>query len=353
MDIRRRPYLAIGWFWYLGTLVPVIGIVQVGRQAMADRYTYLPLIGFFIAIVWGSASLIPPNPVRERRQGQAQRPLLGLAGWLSLIVGAVSLSACAILSWRQVGYWKDTNTLFTHTIEVTGSNVVAENILGTMLAKEGKLDRAIVHLDKAMQIEPDYQTAKNLGRALAIRGRFRESILRYEDAVRLRSDDAAARAGLGEVFDHEGRNREAVVQYSESLRLAPGDARLHASLGSCLAAEGRTDEAIAHYEEALRLAPISAPVHNDLGAALAAKGNLTAAIGHYEQAARLDPRFAAARYNLGMALLHRGDRDRAVQELGEAVRLEPGNQTAQEALRAAVLARDNLPGKGRPKTQFR
>ncbi len=204
---RRHPYLPVGWLWYLGTLFPVIGLVQVGGQAMADRYTYVPFIGLFIMVVWGMADLAA--------RWRAPRFLLP--------VGAgVVLSALMICTWVQVGYWRDSISLYEHTLKVTRENPLIQSNLGFALAAQGKTDQALAHYAEALRLDPDLaDTHNNLGMALAAQGKL----------------------------------DQAMAQYAEALRLKPGLARAHNNLGLALAAQGKMDQAMAQYAEALRLKP--------------------------------------------------------------------------------------------------
>jgi tetratricopeptide (TPR) repeat protein len=252
----RRPYLLVGWLWYLGTLVPVIGLIQVGDQAMADRYTYIPLIGLFIVVAWGVPELLGRWPLRIRRIA------------LPAAAGVVIL-ACAIAARAQAQYWEDSTTLWTHALAVTSRNNIAHNNLGVSLAEQGKLDEAIAHYSEALRIKPDYANAhNNLGAALADRG----------------------------------KPDEAIAHYSEALRIRPDYADAHLNIGVSLAEQGKLDEAIAHFTEALRIKPDSAKAHNDLGVALASQGKLDEAIAHFTEALRIKPDYADAQKNLEFAL---------------------------------------------------
>src|SRR6202167_1037861 len=219
----RHPYLSVGWFWYLGTLVPVIGLIQVGDQAMADRYTYVPLIGLFIIVAWGVPELLVRWPFRR----------IALAAAAGLVI-----LACAIAARGQLQYWENSSTLWTRALAVTTGNNIAHNNLGVSLADQGKLDEAIAHYSEALRIKPDYADAhNNLGAALA----------------------------------DQGKVDEAIAHYSEALRIKPDYADAHDNLGVSLCDQGKLDEGIAHFNEALRIKPDSAKAHNNLGVALASQ----------------------------------------------------------------------------------
>jgi Flp pilus assembly protein TadD len=238
---RRYRYVLVGWLWYLGTLVPVIGLVQVGEQAMADRYTYVPLIGLFIAVVWGFTDLV--KGWRSRR-------------YLVSVTAAVTLLALMAGSWLQVGYWKDSIRLFKHALEVTSNNYVAHYTLGNALAKEGNLAGSVSHYHKALQINPNFAEAhNNLGNALALQGNLTGAISHYHKALKINPDHAEAHRNLAVGLDRQGKHKEALQHYAEALRINPHDAQSHNNLGVALAEQGRLKEAVAHFTEALRIDP--------------------------------------------------------------------------------------------------
>jgi len=223
--IGTRPYLAVGWLWYLGTLVPVIGIVQVGSQAMADRYTYIPLIGLFIMLAWGVPELVGNWRFRKP--------------FLSVLSGGV-LTVLALYSWQQVQYWQNSVTLFEHALSVTSRNYLAHNNLGVALSLSRRTEDAIRHYSAALQIKPDYEDAYyNIGMVLAAQGQYEEAIHRYREA----------------------------------LRIAPGNANTHNNIGVALAAQGKFDEAIRHYSDALSIRSDHEKARTNLAAAMASKEN--------------------------------------------------------------------------------
>jgi Flp pilus assembly protein TadD len=285
---KNRPYLAVGWLWYLGTLVPVIGLVQVGSQAMADRYTYLSLIGLFIIIAWGVPSL--------------------LAGWhhgrtVLVISATVLLLGCVVGTWRQVGHWQDSITLFQHTVRVTSDNHFAHNNLGVALARGGRLAEATYHYSQALRIQPDRaEVHNNLGNVLAAQGSVDRAMSHYYQALKIDSNNARAYNNLGNLLANQGKTEEAINHYYEALRLEPDYVGAHYNLGSALAEQGRTEEAIDHLIEALRIMPYWAGAHNNLGVLLERRGRLDEAIDHYQEALRLNPDYAKARNNLERAL---------------------------------------------------
>jgi Flp pilus assembly protein TadD len=238
---HRCRYVVVGWLWYLGTLVPVIGLVQVGEQAMADRYTYVPLIGLFIVVVWGFADLV--KGWRSRR-------------WVVSITAAVTVLALIAGSWLQVGHWKDSIKLFKHALAVTSNNYVAHYTLGNALALQGNLAGAVSHYNKALQINPNYAEAhNNLGNALALQGNLTGAISHYNKALQINPDHAEAHRNLAVGLDRQGKHQEALQHYVEALRISPDDAQSHNNLGVALAEQGRFKEAVAHFTKALRIDP--------------------------------------------------------------------------------------------------
>ena len=237
----RYQYLLVGWLWYLGTLVPVIGLVQVGEQSMADRYTYVPLIGLFIMVVWGVADM-----VQGWRRGLFV--LKASATMLLLII--------IVFSWLQASHWQNSIKLFGHALNVTSSNYLAHYSLGNALAQKGNLAEAINHYNQALRIRPYYAEAhNNLGNALALGGSLGEAIVHYRVALRIQPAYAEAHRNLGVALDRQGQHLKAIQHYAEALRISPNDAQSHNNLGVALAEQGRLKQAVTHFKEALRIKP--------------------------------------------------------------------------------------------------
>jgi tetratricopeptide (TPR) repeat protein len=282
---RRAPYLPVGWFWYVGTLVPVIGLVQVGSQSMAaDRYTYVPLIGLFIVLAWGIPDLL------GRRYPRSALP----------VAAALAIVACAILAGRQVRYWANTEVLWTRAVEVTSANYQAHNDLGNILAAQGRVEAAAAHFAEALRLRPDFVEAhNNLGFTLARLGRTDEAMAHFAEALRLRPTYAEAHNNLGLALAAHGRADEAIREFREALRLKPDAAETHVNVAVLLARQGQADEAVRHYAEAIRLEPAAPDAHYLLGQLLADQGNVEDAARHLETALRLNPRLLKARQALG------------------------------------------------------
>jgi protein O-mannosyl-transferase len=249
---RQRPYLFTGWCWYLGMLLPVIGLVQVGEQGHADRYTYLPQIGLFVAVVWLAAELAKGRRSRSR-----------LA-----VTTAVAASVILALGWAafiQTSYWRNSETLWTHALAVTSDNDVAHNNLGYLCADRGELDKAISHFETAVRIrlskrDPHYSVGSafvqmNLADALGRKGEPDEAMVHYEEAIKLQPNYADAYYNRGNILFAEGRIDDAIADWEKTLQIQPNDADAHTCLGNALLRRGSVKEAVAHYENAIALAP--------------------------------------------------------------------------------------------------
>ena len=237
---RSRPYLLVGWSWYLGMLVPVIGLAQIGRQAMADRYTYLPQIGLAVILAWSAAEL-----ARRWPWGR----------WVTATVTALAVAALAVSCWKQTSYWRDTETLWNHTLEVTPANAVAHFGLGTLRAREGKIEDAIAYYQAALAINPEYAEAhSNLGFCLFNQGKIREAAAEYREAVRIRPGYAVAHSSLGTALAAQQQTAEAIEQYQEAVRINPEYLDAQNNLSLTYAEVGRSAEAAEAAERALSLA---------------------------------------------------------------------------------------------------
>ena len=310
---RGAPYVTTGWLWFLGTLLPVIGLIQAGAQARADRYMYVPMVGLAIMLAWGAGDLL-------RRWPRAQ-----------IALAAGSALACVPLTMSQVGYWRNSETLFRRALAVTGNNEVAEHNLGHYLMDvPGRLPEAIEHLEASLRIYP--ASAKghtDLGIALArVPGRAPEALAEFQTALRLAPQTALPHDSLASVLANMGRLPEAADEYRVAIRLAPDSAIPHNNLGNALARMGRAPEAIGEYETALRLDPEYAEAHNNLGIVLSdMPGRLAEAVAHLEAAMRLKPDSADAHLNLGIALAKDPARmGEAIAQFEAALRLRPDAQ---------------------------
>ncbi len=306
---RRYPFLLMGWLWFIGTLVPVIGLVQVGEQAMADRYSYLPSLGVLILAVWGAYELT--------RGWRYQVMALSVAGGAAIIL-------CMALTRQQLEYWQDSETLFRHALAVTQNNLLAHLNLGFALEEKGQTDEAIRQFQETIRLKPDSATAHfNLGVILGKEGQTDEAIGQYQEAVRLNPGFADAHNNLGNVLFKQGQLAAALGQFQEAVRLNPGFADAHNNLGNVLFKQGQLSAAIGQYQEAVRLNPGFAEAHNNLGQAFFNQGQFDRAIGQFQETIRLNPDLAEAHNNLGNALFSQGQFDEAIGQFQEAIRLNP------------------------------
>jgi tetratricopeptide (TPR) repeat protein len=318
---RRRRYLMAGWLWYLGTLVPVIGLVQVGTQGMADRYTYIPLTGLFIMAAWS---------VRDIASRWRYKKALTAA------VGPILYAALMVCTFRQVGYWQDSITLFGHAINVTTGNYVAHNNLGTALAEKGDIEAAMKQFEATLAIRPDDIDAHyNLAKALAKTGRTQEAAEHYNKVLNLKPDAADVFVALALEQTEQGQFEQAAATYRKGLEAAPQDGALHSGLGLVLLQMGRVDEAITELQTAVKLKGDSKAYCN-LGAAVSSKGQLDEATVYYKKSIRLDPKNAEAYFNLGNMYLSQGRLPEAVAEYKKAIDARPGYVKAYGNLAVAL-----------------
>ena len=329
--LRRRdqPWLAFGWCWFLGTLVPVSGLVQVGSQARADRYTYVPLIGIFVMLVWGAAAWARDRPGRIR----------GLALLTSALLPAYAVAAAC-----QLGFWRDGETLFNRVLAVAGPNPVAYENLGHIQAAQQRWPEAIASLSQAAQLAPGLpETHRSLADALLAAGRSEAAAAEFAQVIRLRPDSAAAHYDLGRTLALAGRTAEAAASYEQALLLDPRLAPAHNNLGALQLQAGRPADAITHFEAALRLIPANARTAGNLGLALLQAGQTAEAVARLQQALALDPAAAGTHYNLGNALLQAGRPADAADQFRQALRLRPADPEARNNLGLALYQLNRLP----------
>jgi protein O-mannosyl-transferase len=342
---RTHPCFVVGWLWYLGMMIPVIGIVQISYYAHADRYTYLPQIGLYLLLTWAAADLC--------------------AGWRHrrLVLGGLATVILAALIWcahTQASYWRNDETLWTHTLACTSGNIVGEIYLGNALCQKGHVDAAITHYQRALQIEPNsvkahivlgnallqkghvdaaipyYQKAlqiepenseahNNLGNALLRKGHVDAAITQFQKALQIEPDYADACYNLGIALFQKGHVDAAIVHYQKALQIEPDYADACYNLGNALLQKGSVDAAITQYQRDLQIEPENSEAHNNLGNALLQKGSVDAAISHYQTALQIKPDYADACYNLGNALLQKGHVDEAIVHYQKALQIEPNS----------------------------
>jgi Flp pilus assembly protein TadD len=321
---RRRPYLFVGWFWFLGTLVPVIGLVQVGLQARADRYTYVPMIGLMIALAWGAADVVAHWP-RTRA--------------VFMVAGVAACGAFTAVTWQQLHYWQSTVPLFEHALTVTKDNAVAHNALGSAFRETGQIDKALAHYREATRLRPRFAEAQtNLGAALLDAGRPGEAMPHLATAIDVNPTSPEAYVNLGNALDLVGESSDAAVVYRAALRIRPERATTHLGLASALAHQHMVEDTVTEVRLAITLAPEDGAVRTAAGALLAAVGHLPEAAEQFREAIRLEPSSAAAHEGLGNALASQGTMQEAAREFGQAVRLQPDNPKAHTNLGSALAS---------------
>jgi len=316
---KQKPYFVVGWLWFLGTLVPVIGIIQSGLwPAMADRWAYIPLIGLFIMIAWGVPDLL--SRWQHRR------------AFLAISAGCI-LSVLTMVTWMQLQYWQNSISLFEHTLNVTTDNFVMHNNMGLALQEQGKTDEAIGHYTDALKIKPDYADAHyNFGIALQEQGKIDEAIAHYTDALKINPDYAKAHYNLGIVRQKQGKIDEAIAHYAKAMKIKPDYVDARVNLAVALEEQDKIAEAIAHYTEALKIQPDDAKVYNNLGSILGRQGRFEEAIDHYSEALKIKPDYAKVHNNLGSILVMQGKLDEAISHYSEALRINPDDDDARARL---------------------
>jgi tetratricopeptide (TPR) repeat protein len=323
---ERNPYLIVGWLWFLGTLVPTIGLIQVGSQSMADRYMYVPAIGLFIAVIWGMEAVL-----RERKFSPA----------ISGLAGSAVLAACLVGTSLQLRYWHDAETLFRHTLQASKVKYIAYNYLGKAIEDAGRKDEALSFYLRAVQLKPGYAEGEyNVGTLLMEKGKMDEAVTHFLQALKTHPRYAEAHDNLGSAYFKLGRRADAKDEYSQAVALAPGNPEAHYNLGTVLLAEARFDEAAVQFSKAIELNPDYASAHANLGVALMNRGQAFEGISHFLAAVRLNPTNADAQFNLGLALYEHGKPVEAVSYLQEALKLVPDSARNHYYL-AVALARQN------------
>jgi tetratricopeptide (TPR) repeat protein len=321
---RKLPFVTVGWFWFVGTLIPVIGIIQVGAHYMADRYTYLPLIGLFIILVWGAGEAV------ERLRPPRAAALLAVG---------LALLACAGRTRDQLRHWQNSVTLYRHALEVTQGNVIAYYNLGMHFADHGQPDEALENYRKALEIKPDHaDSLNNIGNLLAANKKYQEAITYFQAALKAKPDLVEARNNIGYALRLEGKTDEAIEQYRLALKLKPDHVGVLNNLGNALAAKGQYAEAVSYFEASARADPAQVTAQYDLARALVRLGRLDEAITHFQLALERAPHSAEAHQELGLALAKQRKLEQAVVQFNEALRYRPDNPFTHYFLAKALAA---------------
>jgi len=319
---RRRNYLVTGWLWYVGTLVPVIGLVQVGAQARADRYMYITIIGLLVIIGWCVRDLV--TKWRHLRIAAA-------------LAAALVLPGAAVCTRLQLRHWKDSTALFKHALDVTTNNFVMENNYANLLSDTGRIDQAIEHYQKALKLRPkSAEVYTNLGNALMDLHNTDEAIDCYRKAVSLAPDLAVAHHNLARALAESGANAEAAAEYHKAVRLKPDYAEAWSNLGFELARQGELDEAVKCYNKAIELEPENIIAHGRLGLALASLRIDDQAIEQFRIVLKTRPDDFEMHFNLGFLLERRGKTDEAIEEYRRALQINPDFARARQQLQTAL-----------------
>ncbi|HTY37531.1 MAG TPA: tetratricopeptide repeat protein, partial [Bacteroidota bacterium] len=323
---RARPPLLVGWLWFAGTLVPVIGIVQVGSSAMDDRYMYIPMVGLLIMIAWG----IPP--------------LLGSwkNGKLALATGSgIVLILLTVTTSLQVECWHDTISLFDHAQRVTTDNSIAQANLAIALTKQGRLEEGLEHYRESLRINPgSAEMQSNLGSTLIRMGRIQEATYYCQEAVRLKPEQPEAQYNLALCLAQRGDIPDAIDHYAEAVRLKPDYADARLNLANLLARYAAPTEAEKQFKDLIHIDPRYEKGYLAFGYFLASTGRIDEAIDCYTKALEVKPDFAEAHYCLGLALEKKDDIAGAARHFSEAVRIKPGYAAARAALEWTVHQQD-------------
>ncbi len=325
---KQRPYLFTGWFWFVGVLIPVIGLVQIGIQSRADRYMYVPLVGLAIMVIWGLGE------VAERH-----------AAFRSIAPALAIIGCCAygVAAWSAAAVWQNTVTLFRHAIEVTENNWGALNILSQTLLVQDRVDDATPYIAETLRLRPQLPEAHiNFGAALSKRGDFDAAAAQYRIALQLDAANADALEGLGVVQNEKHDFNDALASLSAAEKSTPEDPDKHYNLGRLYGLSGRSDLAEAEFQEAVRLQPENAAARFNLGVAYAAREQFSEASEQFREALRLNPDYTAARFNLGGALANLSRLDEAITQFREVLRRQPDFPGAAAALQNCLELKSSL-----------
>jgi tetratricopeptide (TPR) repeat protein len=319
---RSRPYLFVGWLWYVFTLVPVIGLIQVGGQARADRYTYIPLIGVFLIGVWGISVIL------ERRRYRRAAPQ-----------AAACILVCALAAGarNQVRYWESDLALWEHAVQTTADNYFARTNLGFAFIDGGDFAAGIAQYTEALKIKPDSAETHNaLGAALLKQGQLDAAMEQFAMALRIKPGFAEAHSNRGMVLANRGDTEEAFSEFRKALEISQENPEVQYNFGFALASQGKLDEAMSYYRKALTIRPDYADAYFQMGNAFAGKGMLSEAAAEYTKALQIRPEYEDAHNNLGVILLGQDRYDEAVGHFKEALRINPNSNRAQENLKRAL-----------------
>ena len=312
---KRLPYLTVGWLWFTGTLVPVIGIVQVGRQAMADRYTYIPLIGLFVMAAWGIPDLLkkwPPTRFPTLRK------------WALFAASGLVLPSLLIVTRIQAAYWRNDIALYEHSLKVTGPNDVILCNLGVVYGKAGNSAQAITDFDRAIEINPKSARAyHNLGVTYRKLGNYAQAITDFDRAIEINPEYAEAYYSRGVTHGKLGDHRQAISDYDRAIGINPELALAYINRGAAYHELGDQKQAISNYDRAIEINPKYAETYNNRGIAYGELGNRTQAISDYDRAIEINPEYAEAYNNRGAVYGMLRNNRQAISDYDKAIAIDP------------------------------
>lgn len=311
---KQHPYVAVGWFWYLGTLIPAIGLIQVGAQGMADRYTYIPLIGLFIMLAWGISDFLEKWHYRKT---------------VLAVCAIILLFTFSTRSYFQIRHWENSAAVFKNAIQTTKNNWLAYRELGLALMRDGKLDDAVFYYKKALQIRPNYLTAlDNLGLTLYQLEKFEEALFCYSKALKIDPKDAGIHNNTANVLTALGKLEEAIKHYKKAILIDPEFADAHYNLANVLAAQGQLDKAMLYYESAIKNDSEYSDAYYSLGCILLRQKKFKEALVNFAQVIKINADYKQAYNQIGIILLQRGKIQKAEKFFSKAVQIDPSYKDA-------------------------
>lgn len=325
---KRWPFVVVGWLWYVGTLIPVIGLVQVGSQAMADRYTYVPLIGIFIMVAWGASHMVSA---------------LALRGTWAALLGGGSLLILSVLSYAQTGHWRDSLALFQHAVSVTDRNLTAYLNLGVALTDSGHYTEALKQYEQVLRIKPgDEKASYNMGVALAAQGDYLQAAEYFEASLMANPRNSEALNNLGNCYRYMRKSAPAIAHYRQALRIDPKNASVRKNLESLLFEMDLRTKEITRIEATLRQGEAGPRLYHRLGSLYRQDGRDQEAADALMRSLQLDPEYVPAITDLSLLQVDKGAFEAAKTLLERGVALEPGNPAPYYNL-ACLYARQNRP----------
>ncbi|MEA3428021.1 MAG: tetratricopeptide repeat protein [Thermodesulfobacteriota bacterium] len=316
---KQHPYVAVGWFWYLGTLIPVIGLIQVGAQSMADRYTYIPLTGLFIIAAWGIPDLL--------KKWHYNRIIL-------VIFSIIIIFAFSTRSYFQIGHWKNSTAVFENAIKITNYNWLACNNLGLALMCNGKAEESVFYFKKALRIRPNYlKLYDNLGVALFQLGKLEEALSYYSKALEIDPEHAGIHKHTAMILATQGKLEKALQHYTKALLIDPELADAHYELANVLTTQEKLEKAKFQYKEAIKKDSKHSNAHYNLGCILLKQKEYKEALAHFAQVIKINPDYKQAYNHIGIILVQKGKYKKAKKFFSKAVQIDPDYSEALKNLK--------------------